>query len=194
MLLFCGIRVSSSLKSRELLLNTNISLLKIVILKALDVPFAVRKGVCSAGIAGSDTIQEYKSCLFCSVGFASSVCWFSLACLPTIKTNSKQLRLATKYTKMVSSFQGNQLCHSFIKLNGSIEVAPRIGLSDLVADIVSTGKTLEAHNLLEIKKISTITPNFICNDVALCSDARFIKIMILLLKYISSFLRVLYKH
>ena len=188
MLLLCGIRLSGPLKSRELLLNTNIRLLKIAVLKALDIPFIVQEGVCRAGVSGSDTIQEHGGYPFCSVGLASSVCWFSLASHPTLETNGKELKLATKYIKMVSNFHNHQPGAALIKLNGSVEIAPSIGLSNLVADIVSSGRTLRAHNLVEIKRISIVTPSFICKDEVPRPDAQFVKIMILLSKYIGSFL------
>jgi len=140
----------------------------------MDVPTYVEHGVADLGIAGKDVMLEKERDVYELLDLKISKCRLSVAGLPNTKMNDVAPKVATKYPNVAAAYfreQGEQV--EIIKLNGSIELAPIIGLSDRIVDIVSTGRTLKENGLVEYEKIVDITSRLIANPVSYrMKDAR----------------------
>ena len=119
------------------------------------------------GIAGKDVMLELDRAVHELLDLGISRCYIATAGLPNTEMNEVTPRIATKYPKIASRFyrsKGEQV--EIIELNGSIELAPMIGLADRIVDIVSTGKTLKENGLVEYEEIVEITSRLIANPVS----------------------------
>jgi len=127
----------------------------------------VEHGVADVGIAGKDVLLEEERDVYELLDLKISYCYLAVAGLPDSNMNEVAPRVATKYPNVAEAYfreQGEQV--EIIKLNGSIELAPIIGLSDRIVDIVSTGRTLKENGLVEYERLIGVTSRFIVNPVS----------------------------
>lgn len=135
--------------------------------KPMDVTTYVEHGVADLGIAGKDVMLEEERDVYEVLDLQISKCYLAVAGLPDVKVKGVAPKIATKYPNVASSYfreNGEQV--EIIKLNGSIELAPLIGLADRIVDIVSTGRTLKENGLVELEHIADITSRLIVNPVS----------------------------
>jgi ATP phosphoribosyltransferase len=153
--------------SRKLIIDVEEENFRFILSKPMDVATYVEHGVADLGIAGKDVLLEEERDVYELLDLKISGCYLAVAGLPGTKMNDVAPKVATKYPKVAEAFfraQGEQV--EIIKLNGSIELAPLIGLSDRIVDIVSTGRTLKENGLAEFETITPITSRLIANPVS----------------------------
>ena len=157
-------------KDRELLIETKDGI-SMIFAKANDVLTFLEHGIVDVGFVGKDTLDEsdfddYYELLDLEIG----KCYFALAAYPVYRTKTfnRRKRITSKYTKTAKEyFASKQEDVEIIKLEGSVELGPVVGLSDAIVDIVETGSTLKANGLEVIEKISDISTRMVVNKVAL---------------------------
>lgn len=157
-------------KDRELLIETNDGI-SMIFAKANDVLTFLEHGIVDVGFVGKDTLEDsdfndYYELLDLDIG----KCYFAVAAYPEYKTKNykRRKRIASKYTKVAKDyFSSKQEDVEIIKLEGSVELGPVVGLSDAIVDIVETGSTLKANGLEVIEKICDISTRMIVNKVSL---------------------------
>lgn len=136
--------------------------------KPSDVAVYVELGAADIGVAGKDIINEYSSDVYELTDLNMGKCAMCIAACENFKDDvSSPLRVATKFVHTAEKYyaeSGRDI--EFIKLNGSIELAPVLGISDVIVDIVETGTTLKENNLKVIGKISDISARLIANKAA----------------------------
>ena len=164
-----GISISKSeLESRKLILDTNLKDVKVIVIRASDVPVFVQHGAADFGIAGKDVLLEHGSNgIFELLDLGISKCRLMVASKRDQDLNKSTLKVATKYVKSAKEYfykQGKQV--EFIKLYGAMELAPIVGLSDCIVDLVDTGNTLKANNLVPLELIQEISSRLIVNSAA----------------------------
>ncbi|MFT9849541.1 ATP phosphoribosyltransferase [Aneurinibacillus sp. REN35] len=154
--------------SRKLIVPVPEANLDFILAKPTDVPTYVEYGVADIGVVGKDVLLEEGRNVYELLDLQISRCRISVAGLPDWKPSGTAApRVATKYPRVASKYfreQGQQV--EVIKLNGSIELAPLIGLADRIVDIVSTGRTLKENGLVELEEIMPITTRLIANRVS----------------------------
>ena len=158
-------------KSRKLIITNEAARLKFIITKTADVPTYVEYGAADIGIIGKDVILESGKDVYELLDLGFGACHLMMA-VPKDKKRPRledyaHTRVATKFPRIAESFfaaQGMQM--EYIKLNGSIELAPIIGMSESIVDIVETGTTLRENNLEEIVTIMNATARLIANRVS----------------------------
>ena len=154
--------------SRKLIYQTNNSNLKIVIVRAADVPTFVANGAADFGIVGRDTLVEYgDSNIYVPLDLNISKCRMVLASLPDNDPKTK-IRVATKYVQFANDyFIKKKKQVDIIKLYGSMELAPILGLADFIVDLVDSGRTLKENGLIEVDSISEISAQLITNKASM---------------------------
>ena len=156
-------------KSRKLILETNQKNIQILVIRATDVPTYVERGAAELGIAGKDMLLEYQGNGFYEpfdLGIAK--CQMMLAGLKKANKTYTRPRIATKYTNITQNYfadLGQQV--EIIKLYGSMELAPILGLADQIVDLVDTGETLKANGLVPLELIADISSRLIVNKAAM---------------------------
>lgn len=153
--------------SRKLIIDVPEENFRFILAKPMDVPTYVEHGVADLGIAGKDVMLEEERDVYELLDLKISKCYLAVAGLPDTTMNNVAPKIATKYPNVASAYfreQGEQV--EIIKLNGSIELAPIIGLADRIVDIVSTGRTLVENGLVEYEEIVDITSRLIVNPVS----------------------------
>ncbi|MEH7335192.1 ATP phosphoribosyltransferase [Neobacillus drentensis] len=153
--------------SRKLIIEVPEEALRFILSKPMDVATYVEHGVADVGIAGKDVLLEEERDVYELLDLKISYCYLAVAGLPDTKMNDVAPRVATKYPNVAEAYfreQGEQV--EIIKLNGSIELAPLIGLSDRIVDIVSTGRTLKENGLVEYERIVDVTSRLVVNPVS----------------------------
>lgn len=160
--------------SRKLMIGTNRDDLRIVVLRATDVPTYVQYGAADMGVTGWDTLYEHGgNGLYVPVDLQIARCRMSVAAPKDFDWDANvrrgaRLRVATKYLKWSRDYFSRQGMHvDLIKLYGSMELAPIAGLADAIVDLVSTGATLKANNMVELKTIAPISSRLIVNQSAM---------------------------
>ncbi|WP_108671598.1 ATP phosphoribosyltransferase [Peribacillus acanthi] len=154
-------------ESRKLILEVEEENLRFILSKPMDVTTYVEQGVADIGIAGKDVMLEEERDVYELLDLKISYCYLAVAGLPNTKMSDVAPRVASKYPNVASTYfreQGEQV--EIIKLNGSIELAPLIGLAERIVDIVSSGRTLKENGLVEYAKIAEITSRLIANPVS----------------------------
>lgn len=155
-------------KSRKLILDTNQPHIKLLILRASDVPTYVQYGAADLGVAGKDVLMEHGGeGLFELVDLRIAVCKLMVAGRPGCLDGHKRLRVATKYTHSAERYFaeiGRQI--ELIKLYGSMELAPLVDLADCIVDVVDTGNTLRANGLEPLEHMAHISSRLIVNRAA----------------------------
>ena len=160
--------------SRKLVFETNKKNIRLIIVRASDVPTYVEWGGADMGIAGRDVLDEFQGeGLFHPIDLGIGKCQLMVAAKKVFDYEAcikqkRRLRVATKYPQAAREFFANKGIHiDVIKLYGSMELAPIVGMSDIIVDLVSSGKTLEANNLIALEKISDISSRLIINQASL---------------------------
>jgi len=170
-----GIRVLEDPEtSRKLILATDDAQLRVIIVRASDVPTYVQYGAADFGVAGKDVLFEHGGDgLYQPIDLGIAKCRMSVA-VPVgfnyaeAVHQGARLRVATKYLRAAREHFAEKGVHvDLIKLYGSMELAPLVGLADAIVDMVSTGNTLRANNLLEVEHIMDISARLIVNQAAL---------------------------
>jgi ATP phosphoribosyltransferase len=163
-----GFRLPSEFDdSRKLILDIPDEGLRFILAKPMDVATYVEHGVADLGIAGKDVLLEEERDVYELLDLKISPCYLAVAGLPDTTMNEVAPRVATKYPHIAAAYfreQGEQV--EIIHLNGSIELAPLIGLSDRIVDIVSSGRTLKENGLIEYEQIVSVTSRLIVNPVS----------------------------
>jgi ATP phosphoribosyltransferase len=141
-----------------------------LIVRPTDVPTYVEYGAADLGIVGKDILMEHGgAALYEPLDLAIARCRLSVAAKKDfVPVTGKRLRVATKYpeiTRRHYAAKGEQV--EIIKLYGSMELAPLVGLSDVIVDLVATGKTLAANGLIEIEHIAAVTSRLVVNKAAM---------------------------
>jgi len=160
--------------SRRLILETQRADLRLLIVRASDVPTYVQYGAADLGIAGSDVLAEQGSeGLVQPVDLGIARCRMSVAVpdgldYQAMVQRGARIRVARKYVQIAKThFAAKGMHVDLIKLYGSMELAPIVGLADVIVDLVSTGGTLKANGLKEVEKISDVSARLIVNQAAL---------------------------
>jgi ATP phosphoribosyltransferase len=160
--------------SRKLILPTNDEALRVIIVRASDVPTYVQHGAADFGVAGKDVLLEHGGeGLYQPIDLNIARCRMSVAVsagfdYASAVRQGARLRVATKYTETARQHFAAKGVHvDLIKLYGSMELAPLVGLSDAIVDLVSTGSTLKANNLVEVEHIMDISSRLVVNQAAL---------------------------
>ncbi|WP_018938197.1 MULTISPECIES: ATP phosphoribosyltransferase [unclassified Thioalkalivibrio] len=157
-------------ETRKLILDTNREDVKIVVVRATDVPTYVQHGAASIGVAGKDVLMEHGAAgLYEPLDLHIAECRLMLAGRPGQQPDPEQrLRIATKFVNITQNYfaqQGRQV--DIIKLYGSMELAPLVGLADYIVDLVDTGNTLKANGLEPLELITPISSRLIVNQAAM---------------------------
>jgi ATP phosphoribosyltransferase len=171
--------------SRKLVLNTNDEEIQLIIVRASDVPTYVEWGGADLGIAGKDILDEYQGVgLYQPLDLNIAKCKMMVACRKDFnyEENVKKgmrLRVASKYVNAARNHFAKKGLHiDLIKLYGSMELAPIVGLSDVIVDLVSSGKTLEANQLVAVEEIGEISSRLIVNKASLKINREILQPMI----------------
>jgi ATP phosphoribosyltransferase len=170
-----GIEVSEDPeKSRKLIIGTNRADVRVVLVRASDVPTYVQYGGADLGVTGKDTLIEHGGLgLYQPLDLKIAQCRMSVATRAdfdyanAVKQGSR-IRVATKYTLTARQHFADKGVHvDVIKLYGSMELAPLTGLADAIVDLVSSGNTLKANHLVEVEEIMKISARLVVNQAAL---------------------------
>lgn len=181
-----GIEVDESPESsRKLVLQTSHPGLRLLIVRASDVPTYVQYGAADFGIAGRDILyehsQQFPEGLYQPIDLEIAKCRLSVAVregwdYESAVRQGSRLRVATKYTRIAQEHFVDKGVHvDIIKLYGSMELAPLMGLADAIVDIVSTGNTLRANHLQEVETIMPVSSLLIVNRAALKTKSAALK-------------------
>ncbi len=156
-------------KSRKLVLETNHANIRLLVIRATDVPTYVERGAAELGIAGKDVLLEYNGDgLYEPLDLGIARCRMMLAGMKNAAPVLDRPRVATKYTNITRNYfarLGQQV--EIIKLYGSMELGPVLGLSDWIVDLVDTGNTLKANGLVTLEHIADISSRLIVNKAAM---------------------------
>ncbi|AKH22238.1 ATP phosphoribosyltransferase [Sedimenticola thiotaurini] len=154
--------------SRKLIMDTNHPQVKLVIIRATDVPTYVQWGAADLGVAGKDVLLEHGGeGLYEPLDLKIARCRLMVAGAPDANLEGNRLRIATKYVESARRYfaaRGQQV--EIIKLYGSMELAPLVGLSDLIVDLVESGNTLKANGLVPLEHITDISSRLVVNKAA----------------------------
>ena len=156
-------------KSRKLIFPTSDPNVELIIIRATDVPTFVEHGAADIGVAGKDVLMEHGARgVYEPLDLNISRCKLMVAAKKDAPENQGRLRVATKFvniTKQYYAEKGEQV--EIIKLYGSMELAPLVGLADKIVDIVDTGNTLRANGLEPTELIATISSRLIVNKASM---------------------------
>ncbi|HHY82747.1 MAG TPA: ATP phosphoribosyltransferase [Clostridiales bacterium] len=158
-------------ESRKLIFNTNDGFIRFIMVKPSDVPVYVEYGTADIGIAGKDTLLEEGRQLYEMLDLKIGRCKLVVAGYPERRQSgiiNTHIRVATKYpniTRNYFSSRGENV--DIIKLNGSVELGPLTGLSDVILDIVESGKTLAENGLVVLEEVCPISARLVVNQVSL---------------------------
>jgi len=154
--------------SRKLILETNRPQVKLVIIRASDVPTYVQYGAVDLGVAGKDVLMEHGGTgLYEPLDLRIARCRMMVAGIRDADLGPDRLRIATKYvasTERHFAAKGQQV--EIINLYGSMELAPLVGLSNLIVDLVESGNTLKANGLVPLEHIADISARLVVNKAA----------------------------
>lgn len=164
--------------SRRLLIGTSHPGLRIVVVRASDVPTYVQHGAAELGVAGRDVLMEHGGAeLYQPLDLGIARCRLCVAVpdgfdYASAVRRGARLRVATKYVQTAREFFADKGVHvDLIKLYGSMELAPLAGLADAIVDLVSSGSTLRANRLVEVDQIAAISARLIVNVAAMKTRA-----------------------
>jgi ATP phosphoribosyltransferase len=160
--------------SRKLIIGTNRQDVRLIIVRASDVPTYVQYGAADLGIAGRDVLIEHGGAsLYQPLDLNIARCKMMVAVRAdfdyagSIRSGAR-LKVATKYVKIAREHFAEKGMHvDLIKLYGSMELAPLVGLADAIVDLVSTGGTLRANNLIAVEEIMPISSRLVVNQASL---------------------------
>lgn len=171
--------------SRKLIIGTNREDVRLIIVRASDVPTYVQHGAADLGIAGKDVLNEHGGTgLYQPLDLRIARCRMMVAAREGYDYASRvrqgaRIRVATKYVSAARSHFASKGVHiDLIKLYGSMELAPLVGLADVIVDLVSTGGTLKANGLVAVEHIGDISSRLVVNQAALKLKRVFIQPLI----------------
>ena len=154
--------------SRKLILDTSHPLVKFVLIRATDVPTYVQWGAADLGVAGKDVLMEHGGeGLYEPLDLKIARCRMMVAGRPEADIRARRLRIATKYVNSARTFfanRGQQV--EVIKLYGSMELAPLVGLSEVIVDLVESGNTLRANGLVPLEHMHDISSRLVVNKAS----------------------------
>jgi ATP phosphoribosyltransferase len=154
--------------SRKLILDTNRPEVKFVLIRATDVPTYVQWGAADLGVAGKDVLMEHGGeGLYEPLDLKIARCRMMVAGRPGADTTARRIRIATKYVNAAREFfaaRGQQV--EVIKLYGSMELAPLVGLSEVIVDLVESGNTLKANGLVPLEHMHDISSRLVVNKAS----------------------------
>jgi len=155
--------------SRKLILDTNRDDVKLVIIRAADVPTYVGYGAADMGVAGKDVLMEHGGeGLYEPLDLKIARCRLMVAGPASGGSGRRRLRVATKFVQSTRRFYADrQEQVEIIKLYGSMELAPLVGLADRIVDLVDTGSTLKANGLVPLEHIADISSRLVVNKASL---------------------------
>jgi len=161
-----GLEISDEeLNSRKLILDTNLDDVKVIVIRATDVPVFVQHGAADMGIAGKDVLLEHgANGLFELLDLGIAKCKLMVAASDKNKLEQNTLKIATKYVNSAKRYfetKGQQI--EIIKLYGAMELAPVVGLAHCIVDLVDTGNTLKANGLVPLEHIEDISSRLVVN-------------------------------
>jgi ATP phosphoribosyltransferase len=155
--------------SRKLILDTNQESVKLVVIRAADVPTFVQYGAADLGVTGKDVLLEHGgSGIYELLDLKIARCRLMVAAKPEQPQKGARLRVATKYVSSARRYyaeKGKQV--EIIKLYGAMELAPLVDLADCIVDLVETGNTLKANGLVPIEHVVDISSRLIVNKAAM---------------------------
>ncbi len=159
-------------KTRKLIFTDEKNMMKFILVKASDVPTYVEYGAADLGIVGRDTILEENRNLYEMLDLGFGKCRMAVCGPAKLKGKVHKitdLRVASKYPHIAEHYFQDECGQTIeiIKLNGSVELAPLVGLSDVIVDIVETGKTLKENGLDVLEEICPLSARFIVNRVSM---------------------------
>jgi ATP phosphoribosyltransferase len=159
-------------KSRKLVFYNEAGTIRLLFVKAVDVPTYVERGAADIGIVGKDNILESRADIYELLDLEIGKCKFSVAGFPGFQADPNQtLTVATKYPNVAKKhFAVKEQPIEIVKLNGSVELAPLIGLSDVIVDIVETGSTLKENGLAVLEDIEEISTRLIVNKASFATN------------------------
>ncbi|MDH3872393.1 MAG: ATP phosphoribosyltransferase [Gammaproteobacteria bacterium] len=155
--------------SRKLILDTNQADVKLVIIRATDVPTYVEYGAADVGVAGKDVLMEHGgNGLYEPVDLGIAKCRLMVAGPENPPNDRRRLRIATKFVNSTRRYYADRREQvEIIKLYGSMELAPLVGLADRIVDLVDTGNTLKANGLVPLEHIADISSRLVVNKAAM---------------------------
>ena len=161
--------VDDPVTSRKLILDTNREDVKLVIVRAQDVPTYVEYGAADLGVTGKDVLMEYgREGLYEPLDLGIAKCRMMVAGRPADGSPRRRLRVATKFVNTSRAFYAEQgIQVEIIKLYGSMELAPLVGLADRIVDLVDTGNTLKANGLMPLEHIADISTRLVVNKASM---------------------------
>lgn len=159
-------------KSRKLIFTNEELKLKVFLSKAADVPTFVEYGAADFGVAGKDTILEEGRKLYEVIDLGLGKCRMCVAGpkqAQELLSHGELIRVATKYPNIAKDYFYNRKGQTveIIKLNGSVELAPLVGLSEVIVDIVETGSTLKENGLVVLEDICDLSARMVVNQVSM---------------------------
>lgn len=157
-------------KGRRLILPIPGTNFEVVLAKAADVITYIENGVCDIGVVGKDTIMEYGGSFFEVADLGFGKCRFALACKngTDFYSGYAEKTIATKYPNVSRQFfEKKGMDVRIVKIEGSVELAPLLGLSDAIVDIVETGTTLRENGLAVIEDVAEVSARIIVNTVSM---------------------------
>jgi len=155
--------------SRKLILDTSQADVKLVIIRAADVPTYVGYGAADLGVAGKDVLMEHGGeGLYEPLDLKIARCRLMVAGPATDARSRRRMRIATKYVNSTRRYYADrQEQVEIIKLYGSMELAPLVGLADRIVDVVDTGNTLRANGLVPLEHIADISSRLVVNKASM---------------------------
>lgn len=155
--------------SRKLILETNREDVKLVIIRATDVPTFVEYGAADMGVAGKDVLMEYGSdALYEPLDLNIARCRLMVAGRKGETFSGGRIRVATKYVNVARRYYASRgIQAEVIKLYGSMELAPLVGLADRIVDLVDTGNTLKANDMEPVEHIADISSRLVVNKASM---------------------------
>jgi ATP phosphoribosyltransferase len=165
-----GITISEeALSSRALIFEDSSGTYRFLTLKPVDIPVYVESGVIDAGIVGTDVLRESESDVNEPLDLQIGKCRMAVAGKEGAEVSYRQnLRVATKYPRTANAFFASRNAHvHIVRLEGSVEIAPLLGLADVIVDLVETGRTLRDNGMVVIEEIAKISSRLIVNRTAM---------------------------
>ncbi|WP_087974473.1 ATP phosphoribosyltransferase [Oceanobacillus rekensis] len=171
-------------KSRKLVFYNDDRTIKLIFVKAIDVPTYVDKGAADIGIVGKDNILESQADVYELLDLGIGKCKFAVAGKEEqALEQSRHLTIATKYPNIAKKhFDKKGQSIEVVKLNGSVELAPLIGMADYIVDIVETGNTLKENGLTVLEDIEQISTRLIVNKASFATKSAEVQQLISQLK------------
>lgn len=163
---------TTEIKSRKLIIEDDENFVRFFMAKPSDVPVYVEYGVADLGVVGKDTLMEESRDLYEVLNLGFGACRMAVAGPAELMGKLDDIpnkRVATKYPKVARDYFELVKKESIevIKLNGSVELAPLVGLSEVIVDIVESGRTLKENNLVVLEEICDISARLVVNKVSM---------------------------